>query len=348
MKPAESGEERATRQCWECLKRRLVCDHTLPHCKKCIKAGKDCPGYGEQKPLQWIEPGKVTSRRRKKDSPPKVYTIRPRDLESTGPFVASLPVLSSEEFCEFDVSGTITQDTGLALVDNSSEDSRYDVVKEPRVTEEALEIYKSQLAASLVHKENAAWWHSMTAQEQTDHITIMAAKAAAGVEIAQQVMRIGSQKNVRAVIEKGQARENATFLQSDKDPLERLKRFLWIMEVNKLPSYEHLSNETSEVVQAVNYCKSDSPAQAAPTESPSQHQDIPRRQRDGFSGSQSGGHPLPCLGAACLATRYASHPRLLGPQSLHPFAPCGRESRAGCQQSIEDLQISGACDPRPQ
>jgi hypothetical protein len=37
MKNTESGEDKATRQCWECLKRRLVCDHTLPHCKKCQK-----------------------------------------------------------------------------------------------------------------------------------------------------------------------------------------------------------------------------------------------------------------------------------------------------------------------
>ena len=54
------------RQCWECLRRRLVCDFALPSCKKCQKAGKACPGYGPQKPLQWLAPGKVTSRRSKK------------------------------------------------------------------------------------------------------------------------------------------------------------------------------------------------------------------------------------------------------------------------------------------
>jgi hypothetical protein len=55
------------RQCWECLRRRLVCDFAVPSCKKCQKGGKDCPGYDPQKPLQWLAPGKVTSRRRKKD-----------------------------------------------------------------------------------------------------------------------------------------------------------------------------------------------------------------------------------------------------------------------------------------
>ena len=45
-------------------------------------------------------------------------------------------------------------------------------------------------------------------------------------------------------------------LQCDKNPLEKPKRLLWIMEMNQLPPYKHLSNETSEVVQAVNYCRS--------------------------------------------------------------------------------------------
>ena len=53
------------RQCWACLRRRLVCDFTQPSCKKCEKAGKECPGYDPHKPLQWVAPGKVTARHRK-------------------------------------------------------------------------------------------------------------------------------------------------------------------------------------------------------------------------------------------------------------------------------------------
>lgn len=67
--PFQTSENITTppkRQCWECLRRRLVCDFTLPSCKKCQKAGKTCPGYDPQKPLQWLAPGKVTSRRRNK------------------------------------------------------------------------------------------------------------------------------------------------------------------------------------------------------------------------------------------------------------------------------------------
>ncbi|KAH3990062.1 hypothetical protein HBH52_001680 [Parastagonospora nodorum] len=80
MTSTQPGENKAPRQCWECLKRRLVCDRTLSHCRKCQKLGKDCLGYEEQKPLQWVQPGKVTSRRRKNDSAPTVYAIPLREV----------------------------------------------------------------------------------------------------------------------------------------------------------------------------------------------------------------------------------------------------------------------------
>lgn len=342
MKRAESGEKKATRQCWECLKRRLVCDHTLPRCKKCIKAGKECPGYDEQKPLQWVEPGKVTSRRRKKDSPPKVYAIRARDHERIPPIKASLPVLVSEGPSESHSTEIITQDIAPTL-DLASLDvaTHYDAEK-PQVSPEVVELYESQLAAMLVHEEKAAWWYSMTAEEQTEHISMMAAEAAAGVGVGQQIMRIGSQKDIRAVVERGQAWEAAMLLQSDKDPLEKLKRLLWIMEMNQLPSYEHLSNETSEVVQAVNYCRSVFPALTTLTDFTSQHQDLPGRQRNGLSGIKSSSDPLSNLGITCFTSCHAPHPYLPGSDSLHPFAPRGLESCAGSRQSIEDLQV-----PRP-
>ncbi|CAI6308939.1 unnamed protein product [Periconia digitata] len=67
--PGHRAANKASRQCWECVKRRLVCDFTLPHCRKCISKGRECPGYGEQRPVQWVAVGKVTSRRRRKESP---------------------------------------------------------------------------------------------------------------------------------------------------------------------------------------------------------------------------------------------------------------------------------------
>ena len=60
------------RPCWECLRRRLVCDFSRPTCKKCLKTGIVCPGYGNAKPLKWLTPGSVTFRRRK-DVPTRSY-----------------------------------------------------------------------------------------------------------------------------------------------------------------------------------------------------------------------------------------------------------------------------------
>ncbi|KAJ4352046.1 uncharacterized protein N0V89_007392 [Didymosphaeria variabile] len=93
---------KATRQCWECLKRRLVCDYTLPHCKKCIKKGRECPGYDARKPLQWVEPGKVTSRKPKKPSKKselvlRVCQSRPPMEESKSDTSWSIETIRSEE-----------------------------------------------------------------------------------------------------------------------------------------------------------------------------------------------------------------------------------------------------------
>ncbi|KAL1596423.1 hypothetical protein SLS60_009069 [Paraconiothyrium brasiliense] len=94
--------QKATRQCWECLKRRLVCDCTLPHCKKCIKKGGECPGYDAQKPLQWVEPGKVTSRKPKKPSKKSELVLRMRQSrppmeESKSDTSWSIETIGSEE-----------------------------------------------------------------------------------------------------------------------------------------------------------------------------------------------------------------------------------------------------------
>ncbi|KAJ5152016.1 hypothetical protein N7492_010311 [Penicillium capsulatum] len=52
--------EARKRHCWECLRRRLVCDFEVPGCKRCAKSGVDCPGYGETPPMRvkWIGAGK--------------------------------------------------------------------------------------------------------------------------------------------------------------------------------------------------------------------------------------------------------------------------------------------------
>ncbi|KAL4959294.1 Zn(II)2Cys6 transcription factor [Aspergillus stella-maris] len=64
------------RHCWECLRRCLVCDFTEPQCKRCVNSGTLCPGYGEKKPLRlnWMEPGRVKSKTRKKKGKKKGET----------------------------------------------------------------------------------------------------------------------------------------------------------------------------------------------------------------------------------------------------------------------------------
>lgn len=92
-KPAmtESATPDANWQCWECRRRRLVCDSTRPICKKCRVAGIVCPGYEDVKPLTWLAPGRVVSRARTRkrkgsdppiDDEPKSATTRQPQLSS--------------------------------------------------------------------------------------------------------------------------------------------------------------------------------------------------------------------------------------------------------------------------
>lgn len=99
----EKPTQKASRQCWECHKRRLVCDYTMPHCKKCLKKGRECPGYDAQKPLQWVETGKITSRKRTKPS---------KRAELVVPVFESKSSLSDESH----------SDTSGSLIVNRSED----------------------------------------------------------------------------------------------------------------------------------------------------------------------------------------------------------------------------------
>ncbi|OLN96703.1 hypothetical protein CCHL11_02335 [Colletotrichum chlorophyti] len=63
------GAGRQRRHCWECQRRRIVCDSALPFCGKCRAAGLVCPGYEDKKPLTWLAPGKVKTRTWKRKSP---------------------------------------------------------------------------------------------------------------------------------------------------------------------------------------------------------------------------------------------------------------------------------------
>lgn len=63
--PGKRPKEGGSRRCWECIRKRLVCDCSRPSCLKCLNAGIECSGYGEKKPLTWLAPGRVSFRTRR-------------------------------------------------------------------------------------------------------------------------------------------------------------------------------------------------------------------------------------------------------------------------------------------
>ncbi|KAK1492917.1 hypothetical protein CCUS01_13913 [Colletotrichum cuscutae] len=88
--PSLSPEIPGKRRCWECQRRRLVCDSVKPVCNKCRASGIVCPGYDDRKPLTWLAPGKITCRTRRKGrvadkdtAKQKTMKIKPK-LDSRG------------------------------------------------------------------------------------------------------------------------------------------------------------------------------------------------------------------------------------------------------------------------
>ncbi|KAL4895285.1 hypothetical protein BDV59DRAFT_152674 [Aspergillus ambiguus] len=88
------------RPCWECRRRRLVCDISIPECNKCRASGVDCPGYGKHKPLRWLTPGKVRSRtnqRKRTDSGQKDVSSLKHELKTGSPSCSGDDEVSTEQ-----------------------------------------------------------------------------------------------------------------------------------------------------------------------------------------------------------------------------------------------------------
>lgn len=228
MKHTESGEKKATRQCWECLKRRLVCDHTLPHCKKCQKAGKECPGYDEQKPLQWIQPGKVTSRRRKKDITPKIYKT---------PSVERPKLIARETIVDLELPPLTSAASSLVA-------STYSVFED--LSFQPLTPYTSFAELE--------WGYVSDEQKQDCLGTDYESRLHSGLDLVGKIFAMGGREKLEEVVN-GQLEDEAKQLCPKNHPLERLEYILRLIENNDLPNYTNLSHHTDEVVQAVNYCE---------------------------------------------------------------------------------------------
>ena len=198
---AETGEKRATRKCWECLQRRLVCDKTLPRCNKCQKRGGQCSGYDDAKPLQWVQPGMVTSKRRRK----KDGSSRKRSS------------------------------------DNTAAETEVDYACEPVNYEAALaEWVKDRIA---------------NPQYRVTDLHVLSFKMIAVAREAARVFEIGGRIKIEQIVQKGLHEEATRVLRSGRDPLQRLQRLLAFLSMQDVPLYDDLMDETSEVIQAVQYCE---------------------------------------------------------------------------------------------
>jgi hypothetical protein len=218
----EKGEKKATRQCWECLKRRLVCDRTLPHCKKCQKAGRQCSGYDDAKPLQWVQTGMVTSRRRKKkdNSPPKVYVVAPTSDQDNQAVCQDGAILDQELY------GRLCED---------------DYICEPVEYDDVVNSFMLE--------------HESQPGDGLPDLYVSAFKMKAITNEAARIFRTWGRAKIEDVVERGLDDEAAKILRSRRDPLRRLTRLMGVLQKYDVPSYNYLANETSEVVQAVHYCR---------------------------------------------------------------------------------------------
>jgi hypothetical protein len=250
MENYESGEEKASRQCWECLKRRLVCDHTLPHCKKCQKAGKECPGYDERKPLQWVQPGKVTSRRRKKNSPPTIYTVPTReapkrDLQEPRPTKVSLNPLP--------LAGESTKDLSARPLPESGWTSASSLTSSPE--SEFFECIQHQRLYTGRKPSGEDEWGYLAEDHSEKVMREVFLRNASLSDQMNALFAIGSRDEIEIILAKGLQEDAARMVGGENNPLKRLERIMFFLRMQEVPSYPYLKCETNEVVQSVKYCK---------------------------------------------------------------------------------------------
>lgn len=214
----QNGDIKAKRQCWECQKRRLVCDLTLPSCTKCIKAGKTCPGYNEQKPLRWNQTGQVTSKQKKKNAHPKIYSLsfQTKDIQ----------IRTKVELAVTDAPNEVVMERNEALLD---------------------------ILSSKWGGREGPWTDKMSKNFQGPAIELYYEHVQALLDIT---FRQGKRRVVEEIVERGLRGEAESMLPNVPHPLKALGYLLQYVRSNDLPIYHGLATETSEVVQAIDYCTS--------------------------------------------------------------------------------------------
>lgn len=191
-----------------------------------------------RKPLQWIETGKVTSRRRKTDNPPKIYTVRSRDKPQAA---AEATELNRDPPCGALADNYESIDSSLAQADYLKE--VVGGVNWPR----AFTLWKP------TNEEN---WGYLAETLRTKVLRELALQQAAIAGEVDRIFQIGGRSRMEDIVARGSREEAAELLKSEREPLKRLERLVRFMQAQDLPHYDYLANDTSEVVQAVQYCES--------------------------------------------------------------------------------------------
>lgn len=83
-------------------------------CSRCRTSGIVCPGYGEQQPLRWVKPGRVTARSRRR---PKAAVLRVVDAKSSA---ENSPTTTADVDADADADANADADDGTIVEDEAS------------------------------------------------------------------------------------------------------------------------------------------------------------------------------------------------------------------------------------
>jgi hypothetical protein len=195
----------------------------------------------------------VTFRKRRRDEPPTVYTVQADVRSETAKGVENGANGAkngglSETSESADSSGTASEDDSLLAATMQLEDEV--------ISQEFVDYYISLSPWML---DNEVWWSAVDEDKREHVIRDIAVRQAAVTNEVSRALRAGGRRNIEAIVKRGAHHEAAKLLRSEQNPLRKLAELTRLMHAYDLPIYDHLSNETSEVVQSVKYCVSNGP-----------------------------------------------------------------------------------------
>ncbi|KAL5361894.1 fungal-specific transcription factor domain-containing protein [Aspergillus floccosus] len=136
----------ATKDCPRCRTRRISCDRTLPHCRKCTSRNFVCPGYGVV--LRWAQGVASRGRLAGRSLPLREEPEKPAAGMMIWPELHSFDTVSSELLRHFD-SGVASK---LAWVDGPSNPWRHIILPLSHVSPTVLSSVLAIAAQDLAYK----------------------------------------------------------------------------------------------------------------------------------------------------------------------------------------------------